>query len=86
VDSTSAVVASIRRRIALTRVTRDPTLCELLDGISKLPGVEMTPGFTASTLVMPQDITLQEMRLDLPFPADDATEEAWRGLQAAFPG
>jgi transcriptional regulator with XRE-family HTH domain len=38
---------------------------------------------TLTTLGTPQDITLQELRMECFFPADGATEQALRGLEAA---
>lgn len=37
---------------------------------------------TVTTLGTPQDITLQELRIECFFPADAETEEAWRGLRS----
>ena len=35
---------------------------------------------TIMTLGTPQDVTLQELRIETSFPADDASEQAWRRL------
>jgi hypothetical protein len=40
---------------------------------------------TVTTLGTPQDVTLQELRIECFFPADDSTEIAARKLAAAPP-
>ena len=43
-------------------------------------GVELKLFSTIMTIGTPQDITLQELRIETFFPADDASENVWRAL------
>jgi transcriptional regulator with XRE-family HTH domain len=45
-------------------------------------GIEVRLFTTIMTLGTPRDVTLQELRLESYFPADQASEEAWRALAA----
>ena len=36
---------------------------------------------TIMTLGTPQDVTLQELRIETFFPADEASEQVWEGLE-----
>jgi transcriptional regulator with XRE-family HTH domain len=40
---------------------------------------------TIMSLGTPRDVTLQELRIETFFPADEASERVWRGLQSASP-
>jgi transcriptional regulator with XRE-family HTH domain len=43
-------------------------------------GIELKLFTTIMTIGTPQDITLQELRIETFFPADDASERSWRAL------
>jgi hypothetical protein len=46
----------------------------------RLGEVEMRVFSTIRALGTPQDVTLQELRIETFFPADDESEEAWRSM------
>jgi hypothetical protein len=43
-------------------------------------GIEMRMFSTIMTLGTPQDVTLQELRIETFFPADEASERTWQAL------
>ena len=45
--------------------------------------LEMRLFSTIMTLGTPQDVTLQELRIETLFPADEASERTWRNLAPA---
>jgi hypothetical protein len=55
--------------------------CEL-----ELGGVSLALFTTLTTFGTPRDITLDELAIELFYPADDATEAALRGVDAASSG
>ena len=49
----------------------------------KKDGLEIRLFSTIMTLGTPQDVTLQELRIETLFPADEASERTWRNLAPA---
>jgi transcriptional regulator with XRE-family HTH domain len=48
-------------------------------------GLELRLFSTIMTLGTPQDVTLQELRIETFFPADEASEQTWRSVTARSP-
>jgi transcriptional regulator with XRE-family HTH domain len=69
---------------AAARVMSPPRVADLLLPVHIKKGdLDLRLFSTLMTLGTPQDVTLQELRIETFFPADEASERAWRTLVAA---
>ena len=77
------LVASLRARADVRDVLSAdtiPSACPVIDLRFALDGVELSFFSVVSTIGTPIDVTAQELRVEMFFPADDATTERWASV------
>jgi len=87
-DETAVALLAELRGLAGPSVNQRPSAyisaADLLLPIHiKKDGLEIRLFSTIMTLGTPQDVTLQELRIETLFPADEASEQTWRNLAPA---